>query len=72
MIMMGEKKKALTAILGPASPGVGEKGEDGPDDLHVIAEELIDAFHAKDAALVAAGLRAAYEQLDGAEEPSEE
>lgn len=63
--MMGDKRKAVTAILGPASPGVGAKGDDsGPDDLEVLAEELIDAFHSKDAALVAAGLRAVFDKLD--------
>jgi hypothetical protein len=70
MIMMGDKKKAITAILGPHSDNVGKRGEDGaieeegPDTLMVCMEELIDAIHAKDASAAVDAFRTAFEELE--------
>lgn len=57
MIMMGDKKKAVDAILGPLD---GKKPEAKPNALHAIAEEMIEAIQAKDAAGLESALRAAY------------
>lgn len=63
MIMMGDRKKSVAAILGPRD---GEKKESGPamGALHAIAQELIDAVHAKDADGVEAAFRAAFAECD--------
>lgn len=64
--MMGDKKKALTAMLGPESPGIGIKDEDGDmgDDGHAIANEMMDAFHAKDSAAFWDAFKAGVDHLD--------
>lgn len=65
MMMMGDKKKAVAAILGPHADNVGAKGkEDGPSSLHIAAEEALDAVHAKDPAAFLDALRAIFEELD--------
>lgn len=67
MIMMGnDRKKALTAILGPESDAVGIRGDEmsGGETGHAIAAELIDAFHAKDHEGVWEALKAAFQHLD--------
>jgi hypothetical protein len=70
---MADKKKAVTAILGPESQNV-EKREDGmrEDDemLHAMGEELIEALHSKDVAGVIAGMRALFDAFDS--QPHEE
>lgn len=70
--MMGDKKKALTAILGPESDNIGVRGEDGgpSSDLHEIAHELIGAVHDKDAAGVVAAFKALVSGCEA--EPHEE
>lgn len=61
MIMMGDRKKAVTAILGP------EEGEDQgheENSLHHIAEEIISCIHAKDAPGLADALKAAVAECE--------
>lgn len=65
--MIGEKKRALTAIMGPAKHEEVEGDE--PDALHAIASEFIQAVKADDAQGVADCWRAAFEELD--REPQE-
>lgn len=62
MIMMGDKKKMIGAILGPEKQD--EPESEGMDALHALSEELIDAIHAKDAPGVASALQAAFEEMD--------
>jgi hypothetical protein len=68
MIMMGNKRNAILSILGPESPNVGDKRElvsDGtPEELKVIAQELIEAVHARNADQVCQALCAAFECLE--------
>jgi predicted outer membrane lipoprotein len=68
MIIMGDKKKTLTAILGPRSENIGERSEieNGgvEDSLLACAEELISAVHAKDAQGVVEALQAAFEHME--------
>jgi hypothetical protein len=60
MIMMGDKKKALTAILGEESENVGVRESGSPSDLEQCASELIQAVESKDASSVASALRACW------------
>ncbi len=70
MIIMGnDRKKALTAILGPDSPNVGIKGEEDAEEgsdgaLMAIAEELLECIHSKDATGLVEGLRAIFQEFD--------
>lgn len=68
MIIMGDKKNVLTAILGPDGNNVGVRrgsGEDEePDELAMIAQELIEAVHARNPKEVVEALRAAFMCLD--------
>jgi hypothetical protein len=66
MIIMGDKKKHITAIMGPDSEASAEKkdSEPGDEEMHAVSSELIDAVHAKDEKAVAVALRAAYELCD--------
>lgn len=68
MIMMGDRKKMVSAILGP-HPGEAKEDE-GPDALHGVAQELIEALHARNPGEVLDALRAIFEALDA--EPHEE
>ena len=62
MMMIGDKRKLLTAVLGPHEPD-GEVKEDA-NEVHAIAQELIEAVHNHDVAGVADALKAAFELLD--------
>lgn len=64
--MMGDKKKGVTAILGPLAEE--HEGEE-PNELHAIAQELIEAVHGHDVEAVAHALTAAVDVLNCA--PSE-
>lgn len=75
MIIMGDgKKRMVSAILDAKGDNVGDKRdlEEGPeyDELEMIAQELIEAIHARNQKEVAESLRAAFECLDS--EPHEE
>lgn len=62
MIMMGgDKKKALNAILGQ-DPNSGE-GESPPDYLKECVSEFIEAVHSKDVEGAASALRACFSEL---------
>ncbi len=61
MIMMGDKKKAMMSILGPAKE---ETQEQEPNALHEISQELINCVHAHDIAGVADCLSAAFALCD--------
>lgn len=61
-------KHILSAILGPGPSGPESAGS--PDELEVIAGELIDAVHAKDAKATVEALRAAFQCMES--EPHEE
>jgi hypothetical protein len=76
--MIADKKRALVSILGPDSSNVGAVGSaDEPDSLGLIAQELIEAVHAKDAEAVKDALRAAFmccdsePHVEGPHEPAE-
>jgi hypothetical protein len=56
MIMMGEKRKAITAILGPEAEPEKPEGS----EMSAIGKELIDAVHASDVETVVSCLKAAY------------
>lgn len=65
--MMGDRKKTVSAILGPPDEKPKESGDGA---LRAIAEELIDSVHSRDSDGVIAALRAAFEALNSG--PSEE
>ncbi len=66
-----KKNSAAVAVLGPDSNGVGERDEEAPDsDLEMIAQELVEAVHARNSKDVSACLRAAFECLES--QPHEE
>lgn len=72
MIMMGDRKKAMMAILGPAHEETPEKEL---DPLHAISQEAIECVLNHDFAGFADCLRAAFSLCDSepqAEGPSEE
>ncbi len=66
MATPADRKKAVDEILG-AGPSKAPDSEHSA--LESVAQELIDAVHAKDAAGVAEALKAAYAEC-GSEEPS--
>lgn len=72
--MARDHSKAISEILGarPKDYVQGPDGSpgDGAEALHAIAEELIEAIHAKDAAGVASCLKAAFQECES--EPHEE
>jgi hypothetical protein len=61
MIMMGDKKKMLTAILGPH-----KEVEEMPsvDEMETIMQEFIECVHGKDAQGAAAAFKAACALCD--------
>lgn len=61
MIMMGDRKKLASVILGPR-PEAAKEEEVAP--LKVIAQELIEAVHARNADDVVSALRAAFQECD--------
>lgn len=67
MIMLGDKKKALTAILGPRHEEV-EKKEGGASDssaeLHAIAHDLVESVHARNVPDVVEALKAFFYACD--------
>lgn len=71
MMMMGDKKKAVTAILGPIE-GEKEKDSAPADALELISEDLIAAVKAGDANAVASALRAAYAECGAPPEPTDD
>lgn len=67
MMIMGDRKKMLASILGPdrkAGTHEGSEGEEAPDELEVLSQELIEAVHARNPGAVAQALRAAFECMD--------
>lgn len=67
MMIMGDKKKAITAILGERHPNVGERWEDGPkthDALSALGSELCEAVKSDDGPGVVSALRAIFAELD--------
>ena len=77
MFMMGgDKRRAVTAILGPESDNVGVRDGEGGDALsesHAIASELIEAIKAGDAAALVEAFKALNAACaeSGYEEPAE-
>lgn len=64
MIMMGNRKPLIAAILGKKDD---EQSPDAAlDTLHACAEELIDAVHAKDVAGVVSAIQAMVEECTAA------
>lgn len=61
-MLLYDKKKAVTAILGAESPGVGVKSEDdgAGSALKVAAHELITAVSNKDADAVVSAFKAMF------------
>lgn len=73
MMIYGDKKRLLSAVLGPSGEEIRpEETPDSPDELSVVARELIDAVHAKDTAAVVDCLRAAFGCLEMDETSEEE
>lgn len=71
MIMMGDRKKHIQAILGPSS--LEEEGPKEPDnsaELHAIAHDIVEALHARNVPDVVDGLKAFFYACDA--EPHEE
>ncbi len=68
--MFGDRKKAVTAILGSPSDEKDVEKNEMQSALHSVAEELIDAVHSKDPHAVVAALRAAHAECsnEGEEE----
>lgn len=62
MIMMGDKKKAVAAILGPHPEE--EHEEKGPEALLLAAHEAMEAIHSRDAEGLLDALRAIFAELD--------
>jgi ribosomal protein S20 len=62
MIMMGNRKKYVSQILGDDPRGVSKE-----TPLHTIANELIEAIHANDTEAVVACLKAAYTHCQSGE-----
>lgn len=65
--MMGDKKRALTAILGPQGENVGNKEVGADETHHAISEELIEALHNRDTHGVSSALKASHEHLSSRE-----
>ena len=71
MMIMADRKKAVSAILGPHDePDDKAAMSDHEQELHAISEELMHAVHGKDVPGIAEALRAAHAHLDM--EPHEE
>lgn len=70
--MMNDKKKALTAILGPESDNVGVASDGGPSDLEHACGELLMALDSKDAPAVASAFRACIAACDSEYSAGEE
>lgn len=68
--MMGDKKKAMTAMLGPDPAEHEAKPADADHELRTIAEEMIHCLHSSDAEGVAHCLKAAFMLCDS--EPHDE
>lgn len=71
MIMMGDKKKVLAAILGPHEPH-GEPME-SPDEMHTVGQEAIECVHNHDVAGFVEAIKALVGLCNGGEvkeEPS--
>lgn len=69
MMMMDKKKNIVNQIMGP-DPREKSEGEKSPSDLESIAQEFVDAVHAKDAAGTAQAFRAMF--LECESKPHEE
>lgn len=71
MIMLGDKKRHINAILGPSS--LEEEGPKEPDngaELHAIAHDLVEALHARNVPNVVEALKAfCYACDDDGSEP---
>lgn len=64
MIMMGDKKRMVNAILGPRHDEKQEETPSADESIQAAAQEAIDAIHAKDAAGLLEALRAIFAELD--------
>lgn len=67
--MMGDRKRALTAILGPESENVGETDGSAPDDVkdtkHAIARDALDCMKSDDHEGFADALSAFHSYCNG-------
>lgn len=61
MILMGDRKKQITQILGPRD-GEQEGSSDGA--LHACVSEFLDAVHAHDVDGACAALKACFAELE--------
>jgi len=68
MIMLGDKKKKLAAILGPVDEPRYEEHEH--DGLHAVCEEVLEAIKSNDVHGLGEALKAAFLHFDS--EPHEE
>jgi hypothetical protein len=66
MIMMGDKKRTIHAILGPEEGDLSEKEEGGDNKEEKMAamKELIDCVHAKDEEGAMSAFEALFECCD--------
>lgn len=69
-MLMQDKKKAVTAILGEDHPNVGDRREE-ESPLKMAASELLQCIKDDDVEGVMGALRACYSAI-GAEEPQED
>lgn len=69
--MLNDKKRAVTAILGPDSENVGVRPEGGPSDLEHACTELVAAIENKDPAAMASAFRACVASCEAEYESGE-
>jgi hypothetical protein len=62
MMIFGDKKKAVNAILGPTAEHQMDKAEIG--SMHAMMEELIDAMHMKDIPAAVEAFKAMFAECD--------
>lgn len=70
MIMMGDRRKILTQIMGPSEKDKTE-GEAPLSEYHAIAQDLLDAVKSGDVESVADALKAFFSACGAESEPTE-
>jgi hypothetical protein len=69
MIMQGDRKRMVTAILGPSSKNVGKRSPEGAPDEHTatghqLMQEFSEAVHTKDHAGAWEALKTAFHHME--------
>jgi len=69
-MLLFDRKKSLTQIMGPRE----DEQKEAPNEVHTLAQEVINAVHSKDAGVLASALHALFmhfESLPHEEYPEE-